>query len=388
MRDEGAADGQNVTDFARRNHDPPAVRYSWFMPAPSSSPTPSPGQPAVTTRRPASIQDVAAAAGVSTATVSRVLNSPGLVSAQTAERVNRVILELGYRPNPYAQGLTTRRKQVLGIALPDIHGEFYSELLRGADEESRRLGYHLLVTSEPRAAAGAEGDTALPFGLVAGIALMMTEPNERMFAEAQRSGVPLVVLDAEVDEPGVDSIVVDNAEGTREAVAHLLRSTPPERCWFVGGPRENFDTQKRAAVFGGMVGAAAAGNTAFGSYDVEWGRSWAASMVAAGRLRGAAVLAGNDEIALGIMQASQEAGLTLPADLRVVGFDDTRLATLVRPRLSTVHVPMAQVGEAAIRALAARIDDPSAPTMRVRLPTRLVVRETSGAADGDAGGGG
>src|SRR5688572_26429270 len=88
---------------------------------PAAAPA-APPPPAVAVRRPASIQDVASAAGVSTATVSRVLNSPGLVSARTAERVNRVILELGYRPNPYAQGLTTRRKQVLGIALPDIYG--------------------------------------------------------------------------------------------------------------------------------------------------------------------------------------------------------------------------------------------------------------------------
>jgi DNA-binding LacI/PurR family transcriptional regulator len=192
--------------------------------------------PPISVRRPASIQDVAAAAGVSTATVSRVLNSPGLVSQQTAERVQRIIGELGYRPNPYAQGLTTRRKLVVGIALPDIFGEFYSELLRGADGEARRLGYHLLVASEPKPGAS-EQDEVLPFGLTAGIAIMMSEPNERMWEQAHAMGLPLVVLDAEVNKPGVDSIVVDNETGTREATEHLLRTTPPDRCYFVGGPK-------------------------------------------------------------------------------------------------------------------------------------------------------
>src|ERR1043165_6814420 len=97
--------------------------------------------------RPPSIEDVALAAGVSTATVSRFLNSPKLVATGTADRVMRVIEQLGYRPNRFAQGLMTRRSHTVGIVLPDIHGEFYSELLRGADAEAHRRGYHLLLTT-------------------------------------------------------------------------------------------------------------------------------------------------------------------------------------------------------------------------------------------------
>src|SRR6184192_3039488 len=96
-----------------------------------------------------SIEDVARVAGVSIATVSRVQNNPKLVAAPTAERVRRAIKQLGFRPNPFARGLMTRRSRVLGIALPDVHGEFYSELLRGADAAARRRGYHLLVSSSP-----------------------------------------------------------------------------------------------------------------------------------------------------------------------------------------------------------------------------------------------
>ncbi|MBC7833787.1 MAG: LacI family DNA-binding transcriptional regulator, partial [Phycisphaerales bacterium] len=121
-----------------------------LSPIPLSPPTPEAG------RRHASIQDVAKAAGVSTATVSRVVNNPSLVAADTAARVQRVITDLGYRPNIFAQGLTTRRSHLLGIALPDLHGEFYSELLRGADNEAHRWGYHLIVRSEPRKGGASE----------------------------------------------------------------------------------------------------------------------------------------------------------------------------------------------------------------------------------------
>jgi LacI family transcriptional regulator len=111
-----------------------------------------------------SIQDVAEAAGVSIATVSRVLNNPGLVSSKTSERVRGVIAELGYSPNPFAQGLITRESRVLGFALPDIHGEFYSGLLLGADAKARELGYHLLISAEVRTDVPAPGRRALGFG--------------------------------------------------------------------------------------------------------------------------------------------------------------------------------------------------------------------------------
>src|SRR5258708_1433460 len=139
--------------------------------------------------RPPSIEDVASAAGVSTATVSRFLNSPKLVASGTAERVMRVIEQLGYRPNRFAQCLMTRRSHTVGIVLPAIHGEFYSELLRGADVEAHQRGYHLLVTSEGH---GDEAETISsgPFGLIDGLAIMITEPNEKLWRAARHTGLP------------------------------------------------------------------------------------------------------------------------------------------------------------------------------------------------------
>ncbi len=331
--------------------------------------------------RPVSIQDVAAAAGVSTATVSRVVNSPDLVAPATAARVQGVIQSLGYKPNLFAKALMTRKSQVLGIALPDIHGEFYSELLRGADVEARRLGYHLLVSSEAHTPAEQERQGSLAFGLIDGLAVMITEPNESLWREARDASLPTVVLDTDLRERGMDSIVVDNAIGTREATEHLLTSVPGARCYFVGGARENFDTQQRAKVFAQTLGLTSGevrpDQVAYGQYSLEWGEQWARQMLGHGALDGAGVLAGNDEIAVGVIRAAQDAGLAVPERLRVVGFDDTRLASLVRPRLSTVRIPLAEVGAAAVRTLVRRVQDRDAATTCVRLPTKLVVRESS-----------
>lgn len=331
-------------------------------------------------RRDASIQDVAAAAGVSTATVSRVLNSPGLVSETTAEKVRKAIEQLGYKPNLFAQGLMTRKSHVLGFALPDIFGEFYSELLRGADAEARRQGYHLLVGAESRKDDNpANGNLA--FRLVDGLAMMITEPNDRLLKQAKDLQLPIVVMDLEVDDPSIDCVLVDNSTGAREATEHLLSSQPPEKLYFVGGPKENFDTQERAATFSATLKAAGrapgADQVVYGRYAVEWGYLWAAQQLGKGGLRGCGVLAGNDEIALGILQAAHDHKVKVPEQLRIVGFDDTRIASLVRPSLSTVRVPLAEVGATAIATLVARLKEPGRPAERIHLPTKLVVRESS-----------
>jgi LacI family transcriptional regulator len=326
------------------------------------------------------MEDVARAAAVSTATVSRVLNLPDLVAPETLDRVHKAIAKLGYRPNVFAQGLTTKRSHLLGILLPDIHGEFYSELLRGADAEARRLGYHLLVGSEdPDGSAPLFSSNIV--GFIAGLAVMITEPNEALWSQAHDVGLPLVVIDETLHGNGVDRVLVDNRTGTMEAMEHLLSSVSPAQCYFLGGPKENFDTVARAKVFTEALAAKgrrpSPDQIRFGEYSVEWGQT-AGEQLFANRSSGPiGVLAGNDEIAFGLLQAAKDMAVGVPAELRIVGFDDTRLASLVRPQLSSVRVPMAEVGAAAVRMLAGRVQDPQRGTTTTTLPTRLVIRGTS-----------
>lgn len=334
-----------------------------------------------------SIQTVAHAADVSIATVSRVINNSDLVSAQTSEKVRRAIERLGFRPNRFAQGLMTQRSRVLGISLPDVYGEFYSVIMRAADQRARAHGYHLLVGTEPHREDLAGEDFYMPLGLLDGLALMITEPNEVLLAQTRRASVPLVLVDAKTRETSVDSVQVDNTTGAQEAVRHLLSSVPASQCFFAGGPASNYDTVERSRAFLDVLaergGSGASAQCTFGEYSMEWGRQWAARALREKTLSGAGVLAANDEIAWGIMQAAQEAGIEVPRQLKVVGFDDTRLSTLVRPRLSTVRVPLAELGSAAIDLLVRRIDDPAAPPSIVRLPTSLVIRESSNGSGRD-----
>ena len=332
---------------------------------------------------PFSIQDVADAAKVSIATVSRVLNNPELVAEATAKKVREVIERLNYKPNPFAQGLITRSSRVLCFALPDMSGEFYSELIRGADSKAHQLGYHLLVSSEARGTPrSAEEATRGPgLGLADGLAIMITEPQALAWRGTGDDQTPVVLIDVEVE--GLDCVLVDNATGTAQAVSHLLERVPASRLYFVGGPAANFDTAARATAF--RESLARAGHepredqVAFGRYDVAWGATWMKSRRSGGRRGPIGVLAGNDEIALGVLQAAEDLSLEVPGDVRVVGFDDTRLASLVRPRLSSVRVPLADVGAAAIDLLATRIEDGDLEPRRVRLATELVIRESSGA---------
>lgn len=333
-------------------------------------------------RKPVSIDDVADAAGVSTATVSRILNSPKLVAPTTAARVMRAIERLGYRPNRFAQGLMTRRSGVLGIVLPDIYGEFYSELLRGANAQARRSSYSLLVTADGTGAHGPDPIATAPFSLIDGLALMLTEPNEHLWKEARQSGLPMVMLDADLDAGGVDSVLIDNTSGAGEAIAHLLSGVPASRCYFVGGPRDNFDTVQRATTFTRALKSAGHSprpdQIAYGTYSPEWGRTWGAGVLGDAGRGVIGVMAADDEIALGVLDALRAAGRSVPEDARIVGFNDSRLASLLRPALSSVRVPLAEVGAAAVEALINRIQHPESPVVRRTMPTKLVVRESSG----------
>lgn len=330
--------------------------------------------------RPASIEDVAASARVSTATVSRVLNQSSRVAPETAERVQQAIDKLGYKPNIFARGLMTRRSQLLGLLLPDIHGEFYSELLRGADTEARAAGYHVLVSS-----AGKDQDAPLfntnMVGMLAGLAVMITEPNSYLIREAGELDLPLVVIDKDLAGPRTDRVLVDNRTGTREAVEHLLEHVPRKDVYFLGGPQNNFDTVERAAAFREALLSPAyeaeSWQLLFEAYTVEWGFRAAHWLLQERKGRKTAILAGNDEIAVGVLQAAQELGLEVPGQVQVVGFDDTRVASMVRPQLSAVHVPMADVGAAAVRLLLERMQEPEAPGRTVTLSTSLVKRGTT-----------
>lgn len=323
---------------------------------------------------------MARAAGVSIATVSRVVNDSPSVAAPTAARVREAIRRLNYVPNPLAQVLSSGESHVIGLALPRFHGEFMTWLLHGADEEATSLGYHLMMTTIATDPAGRRRPRIIGSGLIDALLVVITDPDDPFTHDVLASGLPTVVLDTDMSAQGLDSVILDNEKGTREAVDHLVRWVEPSAIQFVGGPPRNFDTIRRAKGF--VEALAARGHSVtpdqitMGDYSFEWGKEWAIRMHQRKLLSGA-VIAANDKIACGIMRVAEDAGIRVPDQLRVVGFNDSQISRLVRPQLSTVALPMAEMGAAAVKLLVRRIEQKTDEVVCNKLPTRLIVRESS-----------
>jgi len=331
------------------------------------------------------MEDVAKMARVSISTVSRVLNRQNIVNVDTRKRVENAIEELGYRPNVFARGLMLRKSHILALVLPDLHGEFYSEIIRGANSRARQLGYQLMISSilqheDDNSALAA----VLEHGLADGMALMVSEvdaPTRKALANIK---IPFVVLDGMVEGVKHDCVTIDQAQGAEAMVQHLIDHCAAQRIIFLGGLVTNIDTMQRLAAYRSVTAKA---GIAIGPQDVfhldyryetayelgeKYVKDWASSC--------ACVFAANDEMAAGIIDAAIENGIAVPEDLRVVGFDDTRIAQMTRPRLTTVHVPMSSMGGSAIELLCQRLDNLKRPTTKLTLQVELVVRESCGAA--------
>ncbi|MCA9185449.1 MAG: LacI family DNA-binding transcriptional regulator [Pirellulaceae bacterium] len=330
-----------------------------------------------------SIEDVARLANVSISTVSRVINGRDVVNEKTRERVRSAIKELGYQPNVFARGLMLRKSHLLGMVLPDLHGEFYSEVIRGANAKAREHGYHLMVSSF---VMGDDGNAVLNKvgvgGLLDGVAVMVTDLHARSTETLSHLAGPIVVMDGQGEDDSHDTIQIDQMQGARAMMDHLLAATNIRRIVFVGGGVTNIDTIQRLAAY--REALARAGRpvvdddiyhldyeytTAF-DFGLDHATSWAEANTC--------VFAANDEMAAGIVHAATAKGLSVPADLRIVGFDDTRISRLTRPPLTTVRVPMAQMGETAVELLCQRLADPDRPPQHVVLPAEIVVRQSCG----------
>jgi LacI family transcriptional regulator len=333
----------------------------------------------------ASIEDVARKANVSISTVSRVINRRELVNVKTRERVEQAIQELRYRPNAFARGLMLRKSGIVGLVLPDLHGEFYSEIIRGANLQAREMGTNLLLSS------ALPGDDAQRWlaalgqrALLDGLAVMVSDTMASGIGPALGElGVPIVVLDGEIEGVEHDTVMIDQQQGAEAMMHHLLDDCGKERIVFVGGLKTNIDTQARYQAYCDVLKRADRklnkADVYYLDYTYESAYQLAIKQVRDWAGPKNAVFAANDEMAAGIIDAAIANGVRVPENLAVVGFDDTRVAQMTKPLLTTVHVPMSNMGATAIELLCKRISEPERKASTVSLETEIVVRESSGA---------
>jgi LacI family transcriptional regulator len=325
----------------------------------------------------ATIRDVARRAQVSVATVSRAINGPDHVSEVARARVTEAVRALGYVPHAGARSLSLARTNAIGVVLPDLHGEFFSEIMRGMDVEASRRKYLLLLSNLH--AGDEQAVTALRAmrGRVDGLVFMAPHLPADELSASLSAGLPTVLVNTR-DGSGLHStIMLDNKAGVEAVVDHFL-SLGRRRLVHVSGPAQNVDAQERVAAF--VSSATARGAECLvvdGDFEEESGERAVDQLLASGQSFDG-LFAANDNMAIGAIQALNRAGLRVPQDVAVVGFDDIPLARHLG--LSTVRVRIAELGQRALRLVFARLEDESAVSEELHAP-ELVVR---GSSDGAA----
>jgi LacI family transcriptional regulator len=326
--------------------------------------------------KPANIRDVAQRAEVSVASVSRVLNGAGPVTEVTRKKVMEAVEALQYVPHSGARSLSTSRSQTVGVILPDLYGEFFSELIRGIDLAARERGYHLIVSSSHDEAEAAAAAVRSMRGRVDGLILMSPHAEVGQATAAVTGGLPVVRLNDGAAGAEGPSIVVDNRGGAVSAVEHLI-SLGRTRIAHVAGPTDNLEAEARLSGYlEAMAGAGLDARVIEGDFDMASGRRAGLDLARGGGVD--AVFAGNDMMALGVMLAFQDAGLRCPEDVAVVGFDDVPLASLVRPALTTLRIDIAEIGRSALVRLLAQVDGQQDAGRQVVRPELVIRGSTSG----------
>jgi DNA-binding LacI/PurR family transcriptional regulator len=322
------------------------------------------------------IRDVAARAGVSAATVSRVFSRPEAVTLETRRRVMSAADELRYAPHPVARSLARGRTGNLGLVVPDIAVAFCAVVTKAVSHRARRDGYALFVAdADEHPGHGAAADVRSARAMakqVDGLMLLsptMSDGDLRALAET----VPLVVVNR--DLPGVPAVLMPSADGAVAAVEHL-HALGHRRLAYLSGP-DNYSNRARENAFRGTCARFDVEGTVMGDFEPTFDAGVrAADLVLAGGVTG--VLAYNDDVAAGVISRLTDRGVSVPARCSVVGFDDTALASMISPRLTTVRLPMAEAGEVAVGLLLDVLRGLPPRPGPVELPVELIVRRSTG----------
>ena len=323
------------------------------------------------------IKDIAREAGVSTATVSHVINKTKYVSDETREKVQKAIKKFNYHPNAHAQMLALGRSKMIGLLVSDISNPFFPEIIKSIEAGVFASGYNLiLLNTNYDTGRAVEYVQRLIQMKVAGIILMTAEFDQALIDEAKKKKTSIVFHDLGIVGERMSNIILDYAVGIDEAVQHLvslghtnivhiagaheIHSAGVRRQAFLDSMKRYLPKKKRPKIYEG-------------DFRFEGGRQ-AARQVLAEKIRPTAVVVANDLMALGAMQEFKAAGLHVPEDISIVGFDDISFASLSEPALTTVCSPRVEIGRRAFEALMLTVDKPHQMGIEVRVPTYLINR--------------
>lgn len=329
-------------------------------------------------RRPATIVDVAREAGVSFKTVSRVLNGEPNVRAETRQSVMEAVGRLGYRANPHARNLRAGQSRLIGIFYSDPSRHYLGEVQIGALQRGNAEGFS--IAFEHFSGSPAEGTQWRGGAELAGVVLVppLTE-DVALMAQLTEMGTPFVRLSHTPADGEAGHVTMDDEAAAREAVDHLI-GLGHRRIGFIKGPETHPQTHLRLAGYRAALSGAGIGFDdnliAPGAFDYESGLRAATALLACSP-RPTAIFASNDDMAAAVLAVAFRSGVRVPDQLSVIGFDDTALATMIYPALTSIYQPSREMASVAVGML---LDKNAAEeTLAVVLPHRLVVRETTAA---------
>jgi LacI family transcriptional regulator len=324
-----------------------------------------------------SIFDVAKKSGLSVVTVSRVLNKSEKVRDKNRQKVLIAIKELDYHPNAAAQTLARGKTRIIGLIVTTLQDAFLDAVVKEINDLLALQGYFLAL-SVSLGPNSEEGHYLMQEDRVDGVILLSPLEEEKYILELKKRKIPFVLIDNQNLEQAVPSIIVDYFNGGYEATKHLLDLGHTQIAHLCGqeyflSTKERRRGYKQALEEAGLEPFA----VLYGDYDIEFGYATAKKWIEEDKLP-TAVFAGDDSIAIGVMNALLEAGIRVPQTISIIGYDDQTIASKLHPLLTTIRQPAEKIGQSAVDLLLKWVDSKTARNVTIKLKPELVIRETTG----------
>lgn len=325
------------------------------------------------------IYDVAREAGVSMATVSRVMNGTAVVKKETEKKVRDAISKLSYRPNAVARGLASKKTKSIGVIVPDVSVSYMSEIVRGIEDIAAMYRYHIILTNSD-AQSGLEVDLIETMWekQVDGLLFMSDNISREVINTFEAAQLPVVLCASSDEKELIPSVNIDNRKASYDATNFLL-GEGSKKVLFIGGPRHH--TVNGRPRYQGYEDAMKERNIEFDVIECEDLRYESGLKCMRERIAKGfpieSIVAASDELAVAAIHACQDGGLHVPQDVKVIGFENSRLASMVRPELTTIAQPMYDVGAVAMRLLTKFLTDEPVDDFIVKLPHDITVRQST-----------
>ncbi|MCF8240670.1 MAG: LacI family transcriptional regulator [Melioribacteraceae bacterium] len=327
------------------------------------------------------IKDIAEKANVSFATVSRALNNHPRISSATKEKITKIADELNYKPNFNARSLVKKETKIIGLVLPEIQGDFFTEVIKGIDQVAHSGGYHVIVASSHSERSIAESIMSfMGESMVDGVILMIPAISDQLKEIIGVSGsTPVVIINGNHEIEDFDIVYIDNFQGAYSIIDYIIKNYNYTKIAHIKGPLKNNDALER---FEGFKAALQDNGLELpdewiinGDFNIKGGEI-ACSRLLSLRNKPEVIFAGNDMMAAGCYRAIKTYGLSIPGDIGVVGFDHTFLSELISPPLTTVHIPIFEVGKKAASLLLEKLKNKDHQPNQIKISTGIILGES------------